>query len=60
MWGNLVLLVTKIATGGFLHPSNASALSFEGVPKILFLQQTHLKPTLYGCVSLKKLATLLP
>ena len=37
MWGNWVLLGAKIATGGFLHPSNASALSIEGVPKILFL-----------------------
>ena len=37
MWGNLALLVAKIATKGFLHPSNASALSIEGVPKILFL-----------------------
>lgn len=37
MWGNLALLVAKITIGGFLNPSNASALSIEGVPKILFL-----------------------
>ena len=57
MWGNLALLVAKITTKGFLHPSNASALSIEGVPKILFLATNTPKTHLYRCVSLKKLAT---
>ena len=56
MWANLALLVAKIASGCFLHPSNASALSNKGVPKILFLATNTPKTHFIGvCIAKKNL-----